>query len=61
MKNLTIIISVCALGVVIFSASKILWGSSILVSWGIFICAIVFVVSLVLILFNLIKRRERAK
>ena len=61
MKNLAYIMSICALGVVLFAASKILWGSSILVSWGIFICGIVFVVSLVLFLINLVKREERAK
>ena len=61
MRNLAYVMGVCALGVVMFAASKILWGSSILVSGGIFICAMVFVVSLVLFLFNLVKKEERAK
>jgi len=61
MKRLAYILAICAVGVVLFSASKVLWGGHTIFSWGIFICAIVFVISLFLLLFKLEKIGERAK
>ena len=60
MRNLAYALCISALGVVLFAALKLL-GESSISSWGIFICAAVFMVSLVLFLFNHVRSGEGAK
>jgi hypothetical protein len=60
MKRLVYIMGIGALGVVLSAAAKVLWGSSFS-SWGIAICSLVFIASLVLFLFSLVRRGERVK
>ncbi len=55
MKNLTYLLSFFALGVVIFAGLKVLGGGSVM-SWGISVCAIAFIVTLVLFLTKLAKK-----
>lgn len=55
MKNLTYLLSIFALGVVVFASLKV-FGGGLMFSWGILVCAIAFMVTLVVFLSKLAKR-----
>lgn len=61
MKHLAFILTICALGAIVFSASKVLWGGNPLFSWGIFTCATGFIITLFLFLFKLAGREDGIK